>query len=94
MRLLAEASTTLPESGSKTDLEHPLAGSWAACFFKGANCSLAIKINSVEADTAREADVGCRMILESPLDHFKIDRGASTHSRPLVIEKVSAALSG
>jgi hypothetical protein len=44
------------------------------CFFKGGNCSLAVKINYVEADTGREAD-GCRMILEPPLDHLRIDRG-------------------
>jgi hypothetical protein len=45
------------------------------CFFKGGDCSLAIKINYVEADTRRQADVGCRMILEPPLDHIEIDCG-------------------
>ena len=32
------------------------------CLFKGVNCSLAIKINYVEADPGSEADVRCRMI--------------------------------
>jgi hypothetical protein len=42
--------------------------------FKGGNCSLAININYVEADTSHEVDVGCPMILEPPLDHLSIDR--------------------
>ena len=45
------------------------------CFFKGINCSLAIKIKYVEADPGCEADVRCRMILKPPLDHFRIGRG-------------------
>ena len=42
--------------------------------FEGGNCSLAININYVEADTGDEVDVGCPMILEPPLDHLSIDR--------------------
>jgi hypothetical protein len=42
--------------------------------FEGGNCSLAININYVEADTGDEVDVGCRMILEPPLDHLSINR--------------------
>src|SRR5688572_25080770 len=52
----------------------PSAVPFRPCFFRVAIAASPSRSNYVEADTGRAAD-GCRMILEPPLDHLRIDRG-------------------